>query len=632
MSEAVQKESPPCECPAAGFCRRFGRNMIVAQHQACQTNSGGYRDHHTAIAEGRPSPVTGNPPPPPPPPPALWRKAANFASAVLAQAPLIAKALLTGDEAQAFRSPEEIEEIAEICRGCSLFNGEVCTHKNCGCQISADRNVWLSKLAWRSQTCPDDPPRWGRDEEAPKASLLPVVAKTPTVSIIVTARNYGRFLDECLRSCVAQTERAVDVIYSDDASEDDSLAVAQRVEGVKVIEHHLHSGVCAARNDGVAASRGEVLIHVDGDDRLPPNFVAKHLAALKPESPFAYGPAQAFGMHDTLWGVPQWGQLPLWERNFVNTSAAYWRRIFDAAGGWQETCLLTMWDWSLAIRASRFGRPVPSDATLQYRQHGESWSHSHSIEKTGRIGEQLGPGRRELARISIGCIYSGRVAELLPRWLDALVENIAEAQLATSPDLVLLDNAGAGDLLRREIERRASSFAAVRVLPHPWAWQWANEDERRREVSAYMAAASNRLLAETSGDVLWFVEDDVLPPPHALRDLFGVLTDGLPIKGAAAAPYKNRHAPERFVGGYWRDYAPHEFTELPDEPVKVDLAGTGCTLFWRWAAAQPFSPFYRGHIAAHDWEFSRQVAELGRDVMLVPSARCRHYRTGSEWV
>lgn len=583
----------------------------------------------------------------PQPEPSLLRKAANFAAAALKQAPLFVEALLTGDETGAFRSADEIAKIADICKTCPFFSGEICTHEKCGCAISADRSAWLSKLAWRSQRCPDDPPRWGAEtekgatevtesteqeiEKTSVSSVTSVAKNPPSVSIVVTARNYGRFLAECLRSCLAQTTPAVDVIYSDDASQDDSLAVARRIEGVTIVEHAAHVGVCVARNAGVSASRGDVLIHVDGDDRLPPDFVARHLAALSPSAPFAYGPAQAFGEHATLWPVPAWTAYPIWERNYVNTSAAYWRKTFDACGGWQETCLRTMWDWSLAIRAQRAhgGRPAPSSATLEYRQHAESWSHSHSLEKTGRIAEMLGPARRELARLSIGCVYSGRLPELLPRWLDALAANIAEAGLPAPPELVVLDNSGQPGIWN--LESGTWNPSRLRVLPHAGPRAWSSESERQAQVAAFLAGACNRLLAETTGDMVWLVEDDVLPPPHALRELLRMLTDGLPLAGAAAAPYKNRHCPERFVGGLWRDDAPHEFRELPSEPTAVDLAGTGCLLFWRWAAQAGFAPFFRGRIAAHDWAFCDALRGGGRAVLLVPSARSRHYRTLDEW-
>lgn len=90
--------------------------------------------------------------------PALWQKAVNFTGAVFAQLPLAAEAILTGDESKAFRNREEIEAIAATCRACPLFDGERCTHQSCGCPVLADRSVFWSKIAWKSQNCPDG--RW----------------------------------------------------------------------------------------------------------------------------------------------------------------------------------------------------------------------------------------------------------------------------------------------------------------------------------------------------------------------------------------------------------------------------------------------------------------------------------------
>lgn len=92
--------------------------------------------------------------------PSLLRRANNFAAAVFKQAPLVAAAALTGDEAKAFRSQAEIEAISNTCKACPLFNGDICTHKDCGCPIDTKRDAWWSKIAWKSQHCPDEPPRW----------------------------------------------------------------------------------------------------------------------------------------------------------------------------------------------------------------------------------------------------------------------------------------------------------------------------------------------------------------------------------------------------------------------------------------------------------------------------------------
>ena len=88
------------------------------------------------------------------------KRAINFAKAAFRQVPLVAEYVLTGDEARAFRSQAEIEAIAKVCKACPLFNGDVCTHKNCGCPIDKDRSRWWSKVAFKSAFCPDTPRRW----------------------------------------------------------------------------------------------------------------------------------------------------------------------------------------------------------------------------------------------------------------------------------------------------------------------------------------------------------------------------------------------------------------------------------------------------------------------------------------
>lgn len=471
--------------------------------------------------------------------------------------------------------------------------------------------------------------------DAPRAA-----ERAPTVSILVTARNYARFLRECLQSCVSQSVEPIDVIYSDDASTDESVEIARSFPRVTVLAGRRHDGVCAARNRAVAASRGEVLIHVDGDDRLPPDFVARHVAALTPDTPFVYGPAQAFGEHSTLWSVQPWGERPIWEMNFCNTSSAIWRTVFDAAGGWRENPTGTFWDWDLFLRASRFGTPAPSTATLEYRQHGESWSHTHAAEAewSSRVGV-LGQVRRARVKLSIACIHSGRLPGLLKRWCNAIAANVSRAELSHRPDLTILDNStDQADSLYRETGRLGALFSAVRILPHPARVKWSNETERRNAVATFMAEASNRVLDETRGELVWLVEDDVIPPPLALRQLLTTITEGYPLRAAVSALYRNRHDDVGWIAGHWDRDSPRNMREpfYDGGVMTVDFAGTGCLLFWRALAPDRFAPFLattkHGLIASHDWAFTDAMSRSGRKVVMLTDIRCRHYKAEGDWV
>jgi len=455
-------------------------------------------------------------------------------------------------------------------------------------------------------------------------------ATRPLVSIVVTARNYARYLGECLKSCLSQTVNSrCEVIYSDDASDDESVAVARSFgEAVRVIAHPAHTGVVASRNRAVQASRGKVLIHVDGDDALPNRFVADHLAVLTGETPFVYGPAQCFGNLNTFWEVPPWRERSLWEQNYCNTSCAIWRWAFDAAGGWLASGMgVCSPDWSLFLRAARFGTPAPSRATLLYRHHGENWS---KIEEAKTLppdeAYQFKDTRQAIARLSIGCIWSGRLPELADTWGLRLATEARNSTLAGKPDLVILDNSidQSGAELIRFLEGEAGQFEAFRsivVIPYPRKLEWSTEKERRDAVAGFLAEGYTRLLAETTGDVVLFVEDDVVLPAGGLARLEAELTTGLPLKAAVSGVYENRRRTGKgFVNGLFRDGQIHRI-DVGGTPSDVDVAGLGCLLFWRDLCPPQIAPNFMG-TPAPDWEFTGRIRQAGRRIVVIPDVEC----------
>ena len=261
------------------------------------------------------------------------------------------------------------------------------------------------------------------------------------VSVIVASRNYGRFLHECFTSILNQTTQPKEIIYVDDGSTDDSVAIASAFERVRVIALP-HRGAPAARNSGVKASTGSIILHVDGDDMLPPDFLETHLTTLlaHPNALFAYGPAQAFGMHHTLWDAPEWSRDALWLQNFVNTSAIVYKHAFEKVGGWRED-LETMWDWDLWLRLSAFGDGVRSPATILYRQHASSWGHTHELAKSENdLGALMGEVRRGILTTSVCTVYSGRLPKLFPLWLKSLADSIESYESDAPCDLVMIDH------------------------------------------------------------------------------------------------------------------------------------------------------------------------------------------------
>ncbi len=93
----------------------------------------------------------------------------------------------------------------------------------------------------------------------------------PTFSVVVPAYNVSTTIDATLASVFAPADRtAMDVVVVDDGSSDGAALrdVVATYPEVRLIAHEHNRGMCAARNTGIVASRGDVVTILDADDTL----------------------------------------------------------------------------------------------------------------------------------------------------------------------------------------------------------------------------------------------------------------------------------------------------------------------------------------------------------------------------
>lgn len=457
------------------------------------------------------------------------------------------------------------------------------------------------------------------------------------LSILVVARNNAPYLRACLTSILAQTVRPLEIIYSDDGSTDESVAVASSITGVRVITAP-HRGVIAARNAAVHESKGDLLLHVDGDDLLPADYVAKQWSALASSASavFAYGGSDMFGAQISVSPPQPWSLPSLWQRNYINTSSIMRRSAFEAAGGWREGAG-TLWDWDLWLRLSKIGPGVPSDAMLRYRRHEGSWSHQERQMDPEALGQLLGRVRRNAARRSVAAIVSGRVPGLVPDWLDAIARSIRGVDDPDHrPELVILDNSldgSVGPVINTLASKYEDVFRSVVIVPYPIRFTWKDEMERRHKVAMFLCTAYNRLLAMADGEIVWFVEDDVVVPEHAYRTMLHDLTDGEDIPVAVTGMYMSRHCPQLIAHRILPDGSVSTVRkEDVSEPLDIDLAGTGCLMMLRPLTGATFSSHWRGTAPAHDWTWCQKVRDEGHRIVLDPRVECRHHTDEKHYV
>ena len=89
-----------------------------------------------------------------------------------------------------------------------------------------------------------------------------------TIATIVCAYNESRLLPACLYSLLAQTRPPDDILVINNASTDETGAVARAVPGVRVVDEPC-KGLVVARETARLAAHADILAYVDADCRAP---------------------------------------------------------------------------------------------------------------------------------------------------------------------------------------------------------------------------------------------------------------------------------------------------------------------------------------------------------------------------
>ena len=204
-----------------------------------------------------------------------------------------------------------------------------------------------------------------------------------TISVVIPCFNQGRFLTDCLESLASQTEPPQEVLVVNDGSTDaETLAYFERLPNYQFpflirVLHKPNGGVSSARNWGIDRARCEIVVLLDGDDKLPPVALEEYRLAFgrQPEIDVFYPDMTTFGNeHQHLCGSSfnAWRQT---QTNYLLSSSAVRRRVFDAGYRFDERLRKGFEDWDFWTRVCALGpfRAAPLKVlAFYYRQWGYS--------------------------------------------------------------------------------------------------------------------------------------------------------------------------------------------------------------------------------------------------------------------
>ncbi|CAH0159724.1 MULTISPECIES: glycosyltransferase [Plantibacter] len=217
------------------------------------------------------------------------------------------------------------------------------------------------------------------------------------LSIVIPCRNGAATLHRQLDALLTQeSDEAFEIVVADNGSSDSTAEIVRRYARldarVNLVDASGRPGINHARNSGVAASRGRIVLMCDADDVVRPGWLTAHTRAFAAGAECVGGAVDRRlpdgrlvtsdeGVYRTLWNVP-------WP---VGANCGFARTVYDRVGGFDESFVGGGDETDFFWRAARLGFEtiaVP-DAVLDYTLRGDLRSVARQFFAYGRANVRL---------------------------------------------------------------------------------------------------------------------------------------------------------------------------------------------------------------------------------------------------
>lgn len=400
-------------------------------------------------------------------------------------------------------------------------------------------------------------------------------------AVVVISHNYGRFLREALDSVLAQVKPAAEILVVDDASTDDTAAIAlsYATRGVRYLGISVRN-VHAARAEGLRETTAPVVCFLDADNVLPPYYLAHGLREFTtPNVGVVYCDLEWFGRRNGLTAWPAFDRGSLARSNYVDAGALIRRDALTLSGAFARSIdpRIVSDDWYLFRRlaANRWQFRKQTER-LRYRLHDANAAAQHPRWMSApRYYDTAGLAHETL---TLFVALSGR----LDIWRDELAPYLdRQTWPHDQVRLILCDTSG-----NREFSAavrdwlRDCDYTDQRYLAMPVEEAGLSNRDRRtgdveRRVNEACAKIYNRAASAVETDYLWILEDDIIPPDDAAERLLRCFD---PHTVSATGAYLSRYDPNYVVWGF----DGHRATPPADRGrQRIAGSGFGCLILRR---------------------------------------------------
>jgi glycosyltransferase involved in cell wall biosynthesis len=233
----------------------------------------------------------------------------------------------------------------------------------------------------------------------------------PRVSVVIPVYNGERYLAATIESVLAQTRPPDEVIVVDDGSTDGSAQIAERyaTRGVRC-HSQANAGGGAARNRGIALSRGDFIAFLDADDLWEPVKLQLQLDAFaaEPSLDLVFGRVSHFVSPDL--DPEEAGRLvcpPGLHPGYLTSALLARSEAMERVGSFREDLTVGEFvDWMARARELGLREAMLPDRVFSRRLH-----------KTNQ-GVVHGSDRSDFARVVKAALERRRAADAFPAAVD----------------------------------------------------------------------------------------------------------------------------------------------------------------------------------------------------------------------
>jgi glycosyltransferase involved in cell wall biosynthesis len=233
----------------------------------------------------------------------------------------------------------------------------------------------------------------------------------PFVSVIIPCFNQGIYINEAIESVLSQTFKDYEIIIVNDGSTDQfTINTINSLSHPKIKTIHTKNmGLASARNNGIEAAQGTIILPLDSDDTIAPTYLEKAIPILDgdPSIGIVYSQVYLFGALHGESSLPECESTKMVVRNYIVNCGHFRKKDWEICGGYNSDMKYSWEDWDFWLSIIERGKKVHQikEPLFYYRIRKSSMARSLTSQQMAEMHTRLFNHHRDFFCANITTLF-----------------------------------------------------------------------------------------------------------------------------------------------------------------------------------------------------------------------------------